>query len=266
MQYTGLLIIFLSITVTSCMNGIDQTMLYYPQKIPSSHIDYINHHYANVSELRFETEPGIMLHGWFIAKDISALPTIFYYGGNAEEVSLNLDDFHNRLEANVVLFNYRGYGLSDGKPAEKALKTDALKIFRHYSDKLSLKPDNRIVMGRSLGSGIAAYIAVHDSVRKTILITPYSSIRDVAYEHFPKTLVNLLLNDHWDTMDYIGELRNPVLFLVAARDDIIPPRLAERLYEHIRAEKNMIYIERAGHNDISNHRAYWTALNTFLSR
>ena len=99
-----------SVTIMSLIScNVSRKMLYYPQQISENRLKYIRKNYKNVFELNIKSEKNILLHGWIIKKDIKNLPTIFYFGGNAEEVSLNIEDFEKRLHANVILFNYRVY-------------------------------------------------------------------------------------------------------------------------------------------------------------
>jgi hypothetical protein len=194
-------------------------------------LEQIQRNYDHISEHTLKAEVGVTLHGWLIRKDMKGLPTIFYYGGNAEEVSLNIEEFNERIEANFVLFNYRGYGLSEGSPSEKLLKTDAQQIYDYFKHEFALNEGQIVVMGRSIGSGVACHIAAHNPVDKTILVTPYESIAAVGYDHFPEFLVNMLLSDRWENRKLANRIRSPVLFLVAANDEIIHPRHARALYD-----------------------------------
>ena len=102
----------------------------------------------------------VELHGWFVRGEISSeQPLIIYYGGNAEDVSVNLLDRHRLPSTSILLMNYRGYGASTGKPSEDALYRDALHVFDHLIQQEKLVPEHVVLMGRSLGSGVAAYVA-----------------------------------------------------------------------------------------------------------
>lgn len=254
-----------SIAVLMVMGcNISRSLLYYPQSISEKRLEYINKNYTDVSEQRLSTVKNVRLHGWLIKKNMQKLPTVFYFGGNAEEVSLNIEDFHERINANFVLFNYRGYGLSTGKPSETALKQDAQEIFEYFSKEYSLKKEHIFVMGRSLGSGIAMFLAANNAVHKVILISPYCSIAEVAYDHFPDFLVNLMLSDRWETSKLVERIQSPVLLLAASDDEIIHFRHTRKLYESIGSEKKLIRIENCGHNTISFRLDYWKELNDFI--
>lgn len=245
--------------------NLSRNMLYYPQGISSARLEMIREKYDHVSEYTLETGDGTQLHGWVIRKNLGNMPTVFYYGGNAEEVSLNIEEFSSEIDANFVLFNYRGYGLSEGSPAEKLLKQDAIHIYEYFTSEFSLGEKNIILMGRSIGSGIACHLATRKPVGKIILITPYESIAAVGYDHFPDFLVNLMLSDRWDNLKLAGQIHSPTLFLVAANDEIIHPRHARVLYDSLHGEKKFVEIPDRDHNSVSLHPEYWTALRQFIA-
>ncbi len=253
-----------TLMITGC---ISRAFLYYPQPLHETRRTFISQSFPNVSEITVESESGgtdIRLHGWYIRKDLENLPTIIYFGGNGEEVSFNVEEFDRRLPANAVLINYRGYGLSDGRPSERKLKHDALRIYEHVIRSFSIDPDHVIAMGRSLGSGVAAYLAAQKDIRKTILVTPYESIRNVACDHFPKILVDLLLQDRYETMEFADRLRNRVLLPAADRDEVVRPQRAEALYRLIPGDKKLIRVENAQHNTIDRYEIYWREIENFI--
>ncbi len=245
--------------------NISRNMLYYPQPVSKERLEYINKHFDNVSELTVESVNNIVLHGWIIKKDLQHLPTIFYFGGNGEEVSLNIESFNARLPANVILFNYRGYGLSKGDPSEKALKADAIRIYETLTERFSLPNGQTVAMGRSLGSAVATHLTVHKNIPKTILVTPFESIKEVAYDHFPNFLVNSLLSETYETIRIADQLKNDLLLLAAQRDEIIHPRHAEALYQEIHGDKKLVYIENGRHNTIELFEEYWNTLQQYIT-
>ena len=132
-----------------------------------------------VEALAFERDQGVKVRGWFVKAAGPRAPLAIYYGGNAEEVSWQMTEPWP-ADWSLALLNYRGYGESEGKPSEAALFADALAVF----DALAGRPDvdsSRIVLvGRSLGSGVAAYVAAERAVAAVVLISPYDSMTAVA--------------------------------------------------------------------------------------
>ncbi|MDJ0739130.1 MAG: alpha/beta fold hydrolase [Gammaproteobacteria bacterium] len=189
---------------------------------------------------------------------------VLYFGGNAEDVYYNAGDFRQHLpDATAYLVNYRGYGGSSGSPSEAALFADALALF----DRLAERHARIAVVGRSLGSGIAVYLASQRPVHRLVLVTPHDSVLALAERHYPVYPVRLMLKDRYESVAYAADVAAPVLLLVAQNDGLIPPEHAQRLADALPAELvNRVEIHGSGHNGISGHPAYWTAIRTFLAR
>lgn len=187
-----------------------------------------------------------------------------YFGGNAEDVAYNAADFAAFLPGHTVyLVNYRGYGGSSGKPTETALFADALAAFDHFR----ARHDSLDVIGRSLGSGVAVYLASQRRVERLALVTPHDSALAVARRLYPVYPVKWMLKDRYESVRYAADVSAPVQLLVAENDQIIPREHAERLAAAFtEAPVQHVVIEGAGHNDISGHPSYWASLREFLDR
>ena len=187
---------------------------------------------------------------------------VIYFGGNAEDVYYNAADFRDTLPAHTVyLVNYRGYGGSSGSPTEAGLFSDALHIF----DQLKQRHAQLSVIGRSLGSGIATYLAGQRDVHRLILATPHDSALAVAKAMYPVYPVSLLLKDRYESIRYAPDVDAPTLIVVAEHDRIIPRRHSTRLAEAFAPHLiEQVLIPGAGHNGLSVHRAYWDAFRRFL--
>lgn len=209
---------------------------------------------------------GKRLHGWFVPGDVTPKrPLVVYYGGNAEEASGNLWDL-SRFEAGAYLFmNYRGYGDSEGKPSEKHLCRDALHILDTVAAREHIPLEHVVLMGRSLGAGVAVYVAAHRAVRGVILITPFDSLLNVARHHYPFLPVKFLLRHPFDAAALAPGVKIPALVLMGDRDEIIPNQMSDRLFRHWGGPVDAVVIAGVGHNDIQSDRGYWQAVNAFLS-
>jgi pimeloyl-ACP methyl ester carboxylesterase len=209
---------------------------------------------------------GRRLQGWYVSGRVRReRPLLVYYGGNAEEVSGNLPDL-GRLEAGAYLFmNYRGYGDSDGKPSQKALCRDALFILDTVTRRESIPLNRVVLMGRSLGSGVAVYVASRRAVGGVILVTPFDSLVKVARHHYPYLPVGLLLRHPFDAAALAPGIKVPALMITGGRDDIIPAPRSERLARLWGGPVETVVIEGGDHNDLQLDASYWTAINRFLS-
>jgi len=222
----------------------------------------------NGEELTLPTADGHRLHGWFVhnSKEAADAPVLIYFGGNAEEVSAFALDANELRGISLALVNYRGYGRSDGAPSEQALFSDALAIY----DAVAARPDvdrkRIVVMGRSLGSGVATYLASQRPVAAVVLVTPFDSIAAIARAQYPFVLVDLLLKHPFDSLSRAPAIDAPMLALIAGRDSIIPPRHAEALVKAWRGPVTPIVLERTDHNDISSHPRYWPSVREFLRK
>ncbi len=214
---------------------------------------------ADATPITFSSA-SLTLSGWIINPGQSR--ALLYYGGNAEQVEFNSEFFRTVLpNYSVYLVPYRGYGGNAGVPTEKALYQDALSIY----DTLANQHDTFVVMGRSLGSGVATYVAAERQVEKVILVTPFDSIEKVAgslYWMFP---VKYLLKDRFASIERMSKIDVPILILIAENDRVIPYNHTENLIHAISpAILTTSLVAGANHNNISNQFAYSNAIDQFL--
>ena len=209
--------------------------------------------------------PEATLTGWLIpARDPPNAPLVFYFGGNAEDVGITGLEASKRADANFVLMNYRGYGTSEGTPSEKALFADALLIYDTLINTTTYN-GKVVAFGRSLGSGVGVYLVSRRRIDAVVLATPYDSIRNVARSHYPWLPVALLIKDPFDSLALAPGLDTPALFLVAERDEIIPPTHARYLADRWGGSTRWVSINGASHNSIGSGKAYWEPIRELLT-
>lgn len=188
---------------------------------------------------------------------------VIYFGGNAEDVYYNADDFSEHMpDTTAYLVNYRGYGGSTGTPSEAALFADAEAVF----DVLASRHKRVSVIGRSLGSGIATYLASVRPVHRVVLVTPHDSVQAIAEKQYPFYPVGLMLKDKYESVRYAQDIEAHVLLVIAERDTLIPPEHSYRLAKAFDANLvSHIELTGAGHNDLSRHTGYWSSIALFLN-
>jgi pimeloyl-ACP methyl ester carboxylesterase len=206
------------------------------------------------------------IEGWWLDKPESTSQTVvLYFGGNAEEVLSSAVDSLAHLDVRRMLVtNYRGYGRTPGRPGQDALFSDALTVYDYAIKRLEVASGNVVVVGRSLGSGVATYVAAHRPVRGVVLITPYDSIKDVAQGLYPLLPVGMLIEHPFRSDLLAPKLQTPVLMLAAAHDSVIPARHAQRLFDAWAGPKQIHILSGVGHNDITDAAQYYPLLNAFL--
>ncbi len=219
---------------------------------------------AAIEEVNLLTPDRVRLHGWLVSATATATPAplLIYFGGNAEEVSWLVSTAGRYAGWSLLMFNYRGYGRSEGKPGEAALFADALQIYDYAASRAQ---DGRVaVMGRSLGSGVAVYLAAQRSVAGVILVSPYDSVESVAEGVYPYLPISLMLKHRFDSLSLAPRVKAPLLCLVASEDRVIPRHHSERLYAAWGGAKQWREIRPAAHDSIADAAQYWRAIADFL--
>jgi uncharacterized protein len=183
---------------------------------------------------------------------------VIYFGGNAEGVSYSLPTLAEAFpDRSVFAMNYRGYGGSTGKPSEAALIADALALF----DRVHVDHPKIIVIGRSLGSGVAIHMASERPVERLVLITPYDSILNIAAKQFPYFPLRWLMLDKFESWRYAPKVTAPTQLIAAQNDEVIPAASTAALYKHFpQSLATLTVIPGVGHNTISQSPEYISLL------
>ncbi len=188
---------------------------------------------------------------------------ILGFGGNAWNGS-DVAAFLHRIypDAHIVVFHFRGYRPSSGRPSAQALLADA-PIVRDFAVKL-VKPDVIVAAGFSIGSGIAARLARDDLVDGAILVTPFDSLKAAAADLYPWLPVGLFFEHEIDAASFLSASKVPIAIIAADHDTLIRPARTEGLRK---AAKNLVFdrtIAGAGHNDIYERPEFAAAMREAL--
>jgi fermentation-respiration switch protein FrsA (DUF1100 family) len=218
-------------------------------------------------EVWLTAEDGVRLHGWFIPAN-APRAVLLYFHGNAGNISHRLERialFH-RLRLSVFIVDYRGYGKSEGAPSEQGTYRDAAAAWRYLTQVRHHAPDEIVVFGRSLGGGVAAQLAAHQTPRALIVESAFTSMTDLGGEAYPWLPVRWLSRYEYPVQAHLARVQSPVLIVHSRQDEIIPFRHGEKLYAHARAPKRFLEI-RGGHNDsfLTSGETYTEGLDAFLS-
>ncbi len=221
-------------------------------------------------EVWFSASDGVKLHGWLVpAPDARA--TVVWFHGNAGNIGDRVDNIgylHRRLRVNVFIFDYRGYGRSDGSLSdlsEEATYRDGHGALAYLRARPDLAHTRLVYFGRSLGAAIAVELARTHPPAGLILETAFTTLKDVARVHYP--FVPLwFLRTKYESLRKIPEIRVPVMIVHGDRDEIVPLDQAHRLYAAANEPKRLYIIRGAHHNDtyVAGGARYFEEWATFL--
>ncbi len=161
----------------------------------------------------------------------------------------------------VYLLEYPGYGFREGRPSEMAFREAALKAHEAIRESYS----TILLVGESIGSGTATWLAAEREADGVLLITPFNRLSAAASHHYPWLPVRLLLRDRFRNDEHLANFSGPVAFVVAGRDSVIPSRLARELYEGYAGPKLWRLQADADHNSVFfGSRRFWGEIMAFL--
>lgn len=218
---------------------------------------------VKVNEISF-TSKQREVYGWKIKLDPDASNTIIYFGGNAEDVVYFNFESEKFKAQQAITFNHPGYGKSEGIPSEKGLYQNALDVYDHVIKEYKLQPENIIVVGRSLGSSVAAYLAANRNISGLVLITPFDSIENIAAQQYKLFPVKILLKHKFPTIENIVNVNSPILMLAAEEDEIITDTNLHNLKQVMGDNYRLISYIDVGHNTIQTHPDYYDEINHFV--
>lgn len=217
------------------------------------------------SELRITTPDGIELHGWYLqANGDEPKPLLIYFGGNAENIAPMLLEQNHFKGYSLLLMSYRGYGLSGGKPSQKTLCSDALFLYDSFSAKPEIDANRILLMGRSLGTGVAVNLASKRSAEGLVLISPYDSMTALAKEFYPWLPVSLLFKHPFDSLTLAPSIKSPLLTIIGSHDNIITPQRSQVLVQAWGGKTQLVEIEGVDHNELGNQQQFWDAIEDFV--
>lgn len=252
--------------LAGCEDGVERHFLYFPMQALETTPATYN---LPFEEVRFEAADGVRLHGWFVPAR-GARGTLLWLHGNAGNISHrvhNLRLFHDALRINVFLFDYRGYGLSEGRPSEAGLLQDAEAAWRVLQARRDVDPRAIVLFGRSLGAAVAAELAARVQPAALILETPFTSLLDMARHHYWFLPVRWLVRSRYDTLGAVRRVRVPVLVLHGDADEIVPFDMGEQVFAAAPEPKAFYRIPGASHNDtyLVGGKPYLEAFRAFLA-
>jgi len=203
-------------------------------------------------DVTFRTGDRIHLHGWFVPAP-NAEFTVLYCHGNGGNMMYFLDTVNllNSLGLNCFIFDYRGYGLSQGSPSENGMYLDGRAAYRWLTKKKLIPPQKIIIFGWSLGGTMAAYLAA--KTRKTrpaglVIEGAFTSYADIGSKYYPYMPVRWFARFNYPTIDYVRRVKCPIMVIHSRDDETVPFEFGLELYDAANEPKDFIEI-RGSHND-----------------
>lgn len=220
--------------------------VYFPEPLIETTPEAIGLEYEEVT---LETADGVKLSAWFIPSEEQRAVVIFCHG-NAGNISHRMHTIKllNRLGLSTLIFDYRGYGQSEGNPSEKGTYLDVEAAWQYIAILRQIEPEKIIILGRSLGGAIAAYLAQKNKPGMLIIESAFTSVPDMAAKIYPYMPVRLLSHINYPTREYISGVKCPVLIVHSRHDDIIPFDHGRRLFERANQPKEFLKIS-GNHNE-----------------
>ncbi len=250
------------------MTFIDQQMIYFPERgLTASPVDAG----LDFEDVFFTASDGVRLHGWHVPG--RGTTTLIWFHGNAGNISHRVENIlqlNRHLGVNVFIFDYRGYGRSEGKPSESGFYLDAEAAIDYLVNERGLEAETDLVLfGRSLGCGVAVEMATRRRVRGVILESGFGSVRVMAkriYPFLPSGLLLSLVEARYDSLSKLPKVHAPVMVLHGDRDSTVPIELGEEMFEAANEPKRFYTIEGASHNDTYyvGGEPYFDALLEFI--
>jgi fermentation-respiration switch protein FrsA (DUF1100 family) len=212
-------------------------------------------------------EDGVRLHGWYLPVPGARWVTLVSHG-NAGNISHRLDRallLQARLRSSVFLYDYRGYGASEGSPDEAGTYRDARAAYRYLAEEKRVKVNELVLFGESLGSAVSLELALDHPAAALVLEAPFTSVRDMARATLLAPLAPFV-RTRYESLDRVPRLRMPLLVVQGDRDEIVPPIQGRRLFDSAPEPKRYYAIPGAGHNDTFyvGGEAYWRTIADFL--
>jgi fermentation-respiration switch protein FrsA (DUF1100 family) len=229
-------------------NALEQHFLYFPEASYAATPARVNLDYE---EITFSATDATQLHGWLVPGQTEA-PAVLFCMGNAGNISHRLETLQllHQLGVTVFIFNYRGYGTSEGRASEAGTYSDIAGAMAFLNDR-GWPAERIILFGRSLGAAVSLEGSLRTTPAGLIMEAPFTSIEAMGRHHYSllNSLLGWLISAKYNNLAKIAELEAPLLIIHGKNDNICPPSMAEELYARAPQEKQILWIPEAGHND-----------------
>ncbi len=255
--------------LNACYLLFEEKLIYFPSREIEATPEALTLEHQDVF---LDASDGTRVHGWFLPAPRRRSPsaTVLVCHGNAGNISGRLDRsvlLHGRLGVDVFLFDYRGFGRSEGRPTEEGTYLDAVAAHRYLVEERGIAPERLILFGESLGAAVAIELSLRKDAVALVLEAPFTSIADMVRVAYPFLApFNAFVRTRYDNLTKISRVALPLLIFHGRRDPTVPFEQGETLFHSAREPKTFVAVENAGHADafLVGGEAYWNAWRSFL--
>lgn len=247
---------------------LQEGMIYYPDLPGRDYETTPDHLGMPYEELTLTTADDIRLAAWYVPAE-NPQGVLIYAHGNAGNISHRLDAIRlfRDMGLSVLIFDFRGYGKSKGKPSEEGTYRDAEAAWQYLVMQRGTPPGGIVIFGESLGAAVAAHLAAQHPPGALVLASAFTSVPDLAADLYPFIPARWLARYRYDTRRYLQDIRSPVLVMHSREDEIIPYRHGLALYEAAPEPRQFLEL-RGGHNDLyfANEETFAREVGKFVNR
>lgn len=243
------LLIFVFIFVIDPIEELHNNLIFAPNKVITVTPSMLG---IDFEEVNIKTKDAEFLHGYYLPSKKETDKAFIYFHGNGDNVSCFdlCSVIQEKISINVLIYDYRGYGYSTGKPTRKNAIEDAQEIYRFLINK-GFKPENISLYGRSLGGAIALELACKEKIKSLVLESSFTSIKDIAKDLYPVLPEPFIKNDIFNSKELIRKINVPILIVHGTNDEVVKIKHGEELFSLANEPKKFIIYEGAMHNDVS---------------
>lgn len=267
LSFTSLLFLFAG-GCNFVLEPIEQRFLFRPWSRDPARLALVAVPGNGIEEVKLPTSDGVTLHGWLkrpkTAQPGERFPLVIVFGGARRETSWMIDRTDNPDRWGWLFINYRGFGLSEGDPSERAVLGDSRLIYDYAASRADVDPTKIVVLGRSLGTYFTVALASSRTLRGAILATPFDSIAAVGAERYPWLPLSLMINGRYDAAVMAPKIKIPALFVLAENDDVTPAENGAALARVWGGPQRTVTLAGARHYGIERRREFWSAVTEFL--
>ena len=204
-----------------------------------------------LTPLALPAEDMTLLEGILYTPKKDSGKVILYFGGVQQDSVALVEKFASHYENMAFLtYNYRGYGKSEGKPSQSKLFVDAMHIYDDLIIRYEYKPEDIILMGYSLGSGVASFLGSQRQVKEILLMAPYDSVHAVIKKRYPFSGIGWILRQRFPSIDFVPHINVPVHIYAGSDDKVVNIKHARMLKKYVNNLAGFYEYGNVGHNDI----------------